>query len=338
LDVHVQQEVIPWWLFQHKSQGALSECPGLSQETIRWLTLDLFANACYEGTNPLLKDVKIGLADESRVPDVDYTVDRLVDVVDHEGNKKHNSIARHDIQINVIHRNFDRLAVAARELANSLGHISKVTGSYSVIISSVWVLDGIKSNRARTCKQEAQRLSIISTFVRSELNDIKGGDVAPEVFLPSKLYPPRLLSDKGRRSVLQNPVGIPCFFAQRRLAIWFVKGPVGLLAGRAAVLEGLSLRNPCMLCKREWNCAGIAWPTTTRKQFLQVYPPTFLQSVLSGFQFAQMNCGAAILLYGYYDGQVLRQDSNDFAHPAQTIAAQYESPQQWQQVWQMGEK
>jgi hypothetical protein len=82
-----------------------------------------------------LKDVKIGLSNESRVPDVDYAVDRVVDVVDYEGNKKHNSVACHDIKITVVYCNVDRLVVAARDLGDGLSNILKVTGSYSVIIS-----------------------------------------------------------------------------------------------------------------------------------------------------------------------------------------------------------
>jgi hypothetical protein len=121
--------------FQHKPQGALPECPGLSQAATGCFALDLFANAFDERANPLLKGVKIGLANENRVPDVDYALNRLVDVVDYEGNKKHNSVACHDIKITVVHCNVDRLVVAARDLGDGLGNISKVTGSYSVIIS-----------------------------------------------------------------------------------------------------------------------------------------------------------------------------------------------------------
>lgn len=81
-----------------------------------------------------MKDVKVGLANESRVPDVDYAVDRLVDIVDYEGNKKHNSVTCHDIKIVVVQCNVDRLVVATRELGDGLNNISKVTGSCSVII------------------------------------------------------------------------------------------------------------------------------------------------------------------------------------------------------------
>jgi hypothetical protein len=75
------------------------------------------------------------LSNESRVPDVGYAVDRVVDVVDYEGNKKHNSVACHDIKITVVYCNVDRLVVAARDLGDGLSNILKVTGSYSVIIS-----------------------------------------------------------------------------------------------------------------------------------------------------------------------------------------------------------
>ena len=71
------------------------------------------------------------------------------------------------------------------------------------------------------------------------MKNIKGRHVAPKVFLPSELLP-QPLSNKGWFSVLQKPVGIPCFLAQRRLAIYLVKIPVGLLAVPAAVLEELS--------------------------------------------------------------------------------------------------
>ena len=70
------------------------------------------------------------IANKSRVPDMDYTIDRFVDVIDHEGNKKHNSITCHDIKITVVHCNADRLAVATGDLGDSLGNISKITGGY----------------------------------------------------------------------------------------------------------------------------------------------------------------------------------------------------------------
>jgi hypothetical protein len=68
---------------------------------------------------------------------MDYAVDRLVDAIDYEGNKKHNRVACHDIKITIVHCNVDRLVVAARDLGDGLGlgNISKVTGSYSVILS-----------------------------------------------------------------------------------------------------------------------------------------------------------------------------------------------------------
>ena len=61
----------------------LPEYPGLSQAATGFFALDLFANAFDERTNPLLKDVEIGFANESRVPDMDHAVDRLVDGIDY---------------------------------------------------------------------------------------------------------------------------------------------------------------------------------------------------------------------------------------------------------------
>jgi len=83
--------------------------------------------------------------------------------------------------------------------------------------------------------------SIIITFVGAKLKNIKGRDIAPKLFLPSEFLP-QPLSDKGWFSVLQKPVGIPGSLSQRRLAIYLVKGPVGLLAVRAAILQELSFR------------------------------------------------------------------------------------------------
>jgi len=57
---------------------------------------------------------------------VNYAVDRFVNVVDYQGDKKHNGVACHDINITVVYCNVDRLAVVATELSNSLGNISKV--------------------------------------------------------------------------------------------------------------------------------------------------------------------------------------------------------------------
>lgn len=82
-----------------------------------------------------MKDVKIGFANKRQVLDMDYAVDRLVDIIDYEGNKKHNSVACHNIKITVVHCNVNRLVVATRDLGDSLGNISKVTRSYSVILS-----------------------------------------------------------------------------------------------------------------------------------------------------------------------------------------------------------
>jgi hypothetical protein len=67
-----------------------------------------------------------------------------------------------------------------------------------------------------------------------------------------------------------------------------VDDPVGPLAIWAAVLE---------LQFRKWVIAlHPALLTAKRRQFPQLYLPTFLQSVSSGFQFAQMSWGSAILL------------------------------------------
>lgn len=101
---------------------------------MRFLALYLFANAVDERVNPLLKNVKVGLAKESRVPDMNNIFDHLIDVIDCERNKKYNGISCHDIKITVVYCNVDGLVVAARELGDGLGNISKVSGRYRVII------------------------------------------------------------------------------------------------------------------------------------------------------------------------------------------------------------
>lgn len=81
----------------------------------------------------MLKEVEIGFTNKSGVPDMDYTIDSLVDIIDYEGNKKHNSVACHYIKVAVVNCNLDRLALAAGDLGHSHGNISKITGSYIVM-------------------------------------------------------------------------------------------------------------------------------------------------------------------------------------------------------------
>jgi hypothetical protein len=186
-----------------------------------------------------LENVQVGLAYESRVPDVDDAVDRLVDVVNHEGRKQRDHVACNDVKIHVIQRNLDRPGVAVWELGDGLDDVSEVSGGY--MVSSVLRMDKLPPHQARTGKQELQRPTIAFALVRAELKNIKSGNVAPEVLLPPKLHsrpPPH----KARVSILQNPVGLPCWLCQRRLAIGLVNGPVGLLAVRAAILEKLRVR------------------------------------------------------------------------------------------------
>lgn len=77
---------------------------------------------------------------------------------------------------------------------------------------------------------------------------------------------------------------------------------MGLLAVWATVLcHSSEITTPY---KREMVVNEL--PTAIRWQFLQVYLPTFLQSVLvlSRFQFAQINSGVAILLDWNLEGQL----------------------------------
>jgi hypothetical protein len=62
---------------------------------------------------------------------MDHAVNRLINIVDYEGNKKHNSVACHNIKITVVHCNVDGLVVTARDLGDGLDNIPKVTGSYT---------------------------------------------------------------------------------------------------------------------------------------------------------------------------------------------------------------
>ncbi|KAK2685466.1 hypothetical protein QWA68_015694 [Fusarium oxysporum] len=82
-------------IFSAQALGSAARMSKFSQETAGCSAIDIFTDAFDKRTNPLLENVKIGLANESRVPDVDYAVARLVDVVDvvdYEGNKKRNSV------------------------------------------------------------------------------------------------------------------------------------------------------------------------------------------------------------------------------------------------------
>lgn len=59
---------------------------------------------------------------------MNHAVNCLVGIVDHERNKKHDSIASHDIRIFIVHHDIYWLIVAAGDLGDGLRNISEVSG------------------------------------------------------------------------------------------------------------------------------------------------------------------------------------------------------------------
>ena len=127
--------------------------------------LDFLTDVFNERTNLLLKGIKIGPANEIRAPEVDYTVDGLIHIFDHECNKKENGVACHNSKLMVVDCRFYSLVVAGRDLDDGLDNISKVAGSYNVSISISLETEYYQAQGVRTGKQEAQRPSITITFI-----------------------------------------------------------------------------------------------------------------------------------------------------------------------------
>lgn len=123
------QESIPCRLLQNEPQRPLAEYPGLCLETVGGFSLDLVADILDDGTYLLLEDIKVGFADKSRVPNMNDTVDCLVNVVDSMGDQEQDYVAGHNIQISVIDCHLDGLVVAVGKLSNGFDNVSEVPGS-----------------------------------------------------------------------------------------------------------------------------------------------------------------------------------------------------------------
>lgn len=83
-------------------------------------------------TDALLKNVEMGLADESRIPHVVNAVDCLGSVFNYESNE-HEDVTRHNIDIAIVDDDIERLAVALWELTNRLDNISQVSRSWDTV-------------------------------------------------------------------------------------------------------------------------------------------------------------------------------------------------------------
>lgn len=123
-----------------------------------------------------------------------------------------------------------------------------------------------------TGKQEVQRVAIVIPLVGPKAYDIQGRNVAPKIFLPPVIYS-HGSSNKGRVSILLNPVGTPSFLAQSRPTICFVTFPVRLLALPAAILEAY-FRTRVVALQNGWAhatyCQEIAVSTSISADFRAV--------------------------------------------------------------------
>lgn len=89
------------------------------------------ANVLDKRSNALLEYVDVGLADGSRIPNVEDAIDSFVSIVGGECEKKKDSVAGNDVEFTIVHDNVDGLLVARRKLCNSLGDVPQVARSLS---------------------------------------------------------------------------------------------------------------------------------------------------------------------------------------------------------------
>lgn len=96
-NIHERPEALPRRGGQHKPQGVPIKCPGTGQDAPGIVVDDLATDIVNQWPDSLVKNLKVRVADESRVPDMHYTVNRLVSILNNKSNEEHYGVANHDI-------------------------------------------------------------------------------------------------------------------------------------------------------------------------------------------------------------------------------------------------